>query len=89
MLEAINISQINQCLPEILKQVAHGQSIALEKNHKIVAMFTPVPKKTCMKIQELNQFFAELPQLDDDAALFANDLENIRQQIPVETSSWD
>ena len=52
-------------------------------------MFTPVPKKTCMKIQELNQFFAELPQLDEDATLFASDLENIRQQIPVETSSWD
>ena len=50
MLEAINISQINQCLPEMLNQVAHGQSIALEKNHQIVAIFSPPPKKPRMKI---------------------------------------
>ena len=89
MLEAINISQLNQCLPEMLDQVAHGQSIALEKNHQIVAMLTPPPKKTHMKIQALNQFFIGLPQLDEDTTTFANDLETIRQQIPAETSSWD
>lgn len=48
---------------------------------------TPSTKQT-LSINELNQFFAELPTLDDTDA-FESDLKNIRQQLPLESNSWD
>ena len=54
----------------------------------------PVVKKTqsakkSLSVNELNRFFAELPKLDDDAEVFAADLNIIRQQLPVESNQWD
>jgi hypothetical protein len=54
----------------------------------------PVIKKTLstkktLSIHQLNQFFAELPTLDDDADTFASDLKSIRQQLPLEFNPWD
>jgi|JFJP01.1.fsa_nt_gi hypothetical protein len=41
------------------------------------------------KISQLNSFFAQLPKLGEDSAALAEDLTAIRQQIPLETNSWD
>jgi hypothetical protein len=49
---------------------------------------TQLAKKTLF-INQLNQFFAQLPNLTDDACAFAADLKTIRQQLPLETDSWD
>ncbi len=41
------------------------------------------------KISQLNSFFAQLPKLEEDAVSFAEDIATIRQQMPLETNSWD
>lgn len=46
------------------------------------------PTQKTLSIHQLNQFFAELPTLDD-AEAFASDLKNIRQQLPLEANPWD
>lgn len=46
------------------------------------------PTKKTLSIHQLNQFFAELPTLDD-AEAFESDLKNIRQQLPLESNQWD
>jgi hypothetical protein len=47
------------------------------------------PAKKTLSINQLNQFFAELPKLADDADTFATDLKMIRQQLPLESNQWD
>ncbi len=89
MFEVIPVSEINQLLPQLLERVGHGESIALEQNRQIVAMFTPPTANTGLKISSLNRIFSKLPKLGEDAALFEGELNAIRQQVPTETNAWD
>jgi hypothetical protein len=47
------------------------------------------PAKKTLFINQLNHFFAQLPNLADDVSTFAADLKTIRQQLPLESSQWD
>jgi hypothetical protein len=47
------------------------------------------PTKKTLAINELNQFFAQIPKLADEMDAFAEDLKTIRQQLPLEANQWD
>lgn len=70
-------------LPAEFAHYAEAEIIVLP-----VVKKTPFTKKTLL-VNELNQFFSELPKLDDDADAFSADLNAIRQRLPVESNQWD
>ena len=41
-----------------------------------------------LQVKDLNRFFAELPELGEDAASFAQDIQTLRK-LPVEVDAWD
>jgi hypothetical protein len=50
---------------------------------------SPATTKASLKINQLNELFAKIPKLAEEADSFSDDLKTIRQQLPLETSQWD
>jgi hypothetical protein len=50
---------------------------------------SPTMTKASLKINGLNELFAKMPKLAEEADFYADDLKTIRQQLPLETSQWD
>lgn len=70
-------------LPAEFADCQEAEIIVLPRNKRSTTA------QSSLKISSLNQLFAQLPKLGEDCAVFAEELNAIRQQIPLETSAWD
>ncbi len=89
-MERINVTQAVRNFSDLLNRIYYqGVSVELERGNKVIARITPVLSESPLKVKDLNDIFAKLPALKDDAGSFRKDLETIRKQIPLEHPQWD
>jgi antitoxin (DNA-binding transcriptional repressor) of toxin-antitoxin stability system len=88
-MERISVTTAARSLSEILNRVMYqGAVFELERGNKIIARLSPANPLSPIQVKELNQFFAQLPSLDDDAESFAKDIKTIRQEMAKEQDPW-
>jgi hypothetical protein len=44
--------------------------------------------RSSLQAKDLNEFLAQLPRLDEDAGAFAEEIQAIRQSLPLEPDLW-
>lgn len=73
---------------ELVDRVSvEGIVVELERENVVVARLVPVAHR--LLVRDLNGVFAGLPPLGEDSDSFARDLEQIRREVPRETTAWD
>ena len=88
-MERISVTKAVRQFSDILNRVFYqGISVELERGNKVIARISPVSSEPPLKVKNLNRLFSELPSLGEDAEAFAKDLEDIRNQIPLEKNQW-
>lgn len=88
----ITATEAGRNLSNILSKVLYrGESFEIKRGREIIAKIIPVkPHTTEMKVNELNDFFQNLPRLEPgDTRAFAETLQEIRTQVGVEKNKWD
>ncbi len=89
-MDRISVTQAVRQFSDLLNKVYYqGISVELERANQVIAMITPVHKPVGLKVKDLNAFFADLPTLGEDASLFADDIDEIRKEYPLEKDHWD
>lgn len=88
-MEQINVTQAARQFSDLLNRVFYqGASFELERGNKVIARLCPVSAPRRVAVRDLNRLFAELPQLNEDAECFAQDLEAIRRAAGPECDPW-
>ena len=88
-MERITVTQAVRQFSDILNRVFYqGISVELERGNKVIARISPASSESPLKVKSLNRLFSGLPSLGKDAEAFAKDLEDIRNQIPLEKNQW-
>jgi antitoxin (DNA-binding transcriptional repressor) of toxin-antitoxin stability system len=89
-MERISVTQAVRQFSDLMNRVFYqGTIVELERGNRIIARISPVSQESPIKVKNLNDFFHELPSLYGDYTAFAEDLTNIRKQIPKERNQWD
>ncbi len=89
-MEEISVTSAARNLSELLNRVAYqGTSFELKRGGKSIARLVPAVPAKQLKVSDLNDLFARLPPLEDDADGFARDIDEIRRDLPVEQDPWD
>jgi antitoxin (DNA-binding transcriptional repressor) of toxin-antitoxin stability system len=86
----INATEAARRFSDILNRVSYqGANFEIVRGNKVVARVLPAAPSSPLKAEDLNQFFAGLPPLeDDDGERFAQEIESIRQGFPAEVDPW-
>ena len=88
-MERISVTQATSQFPELLNRVIHrGASFEVEQDNRVIARLLPADAPAKIQVSDLNRLFAELPDLGEDAAAFAADVEAIRNELPPEPEPW-
>lgn len=89
-MDRITVTQAARQFSDLLNKVYYqGVSIELERSNKVIAMITPIHRPSNLKAKDLNAFFIDLPSLGDDIDSFAEDMDKIGQEYPLEIDEWD
>jgi antitoxin (DNA-binding transcriptional repressor) of toxin-antitoxin stability system len=89
-MERISVTKAVRQFSDILNRIFYqGISVELERGNKVIARISPVSPESPLKVKDLNEIFANLPTLGEDAGVFAKELNDIRKQIPMENNQWD
>lgn len=89
-MERISVTQAVRQFSDVLNRVFYQKTIIeLERGNKVIARISPVTSTSPVKVKDLNKLFAELPRLGKDVTAFANNLVDIRKQLPPEQNQWD
>ncbi len=89
-MEEISVTSAARNLSELLNRVAYqGMSFELKRGGKSIARLVPAVPAKQLKVSDLNDLFARLPPLEDDADGFARGIDEIRRDLPVEQDPWD
>ncbi len=89
-MERINVTQAARNFSDLLNRVYYqGISVELERNNKVVAVLSPAQPVSKLRMEDLNDFFASLPSLGEDAKVFAEDLKAIRAETQAESEAWE
>ncbi|MCD6535360.1 MAG: antitoxin [Deltaproteobacteria bacterium] len=89
-MERISVTQAVRQFSDVLNRVFYQKTIIeLERGNKVIARISPVTSTSPVKVKDLNKLFAELPKLGKDVKAFANNLVDIRKQLPPEQNQWD
>ncbi len=89
-MECIKVTQAVRQFSDILNRVFYQRQIVeLQRGNKIIARLSPVALDSPLKVKDLNRIFADMPSLGEDAKVFADDLADIRKQVPAEKNLWD
>jgi len=87
--ERISVTQAARQFSDLLNRVFYqGASFELERNNKVIARLLPANAPVKVQAKDLNRLFSELPDLQEDAATFADDVEAVRNELPKEQESW-
>ncbi|MGB5685719.1 MAG: antitoxin [Candidatus Electrothrix sp.] len=88
-MERLTVTQAVRQFSDLMNRVFYQRSIVeLERGNKVIARICPVALESPLKVKDLNRFFHELPSLGKDSEGFAQDLEEIRKQVPTEKNRW-
>ena len=89
-MERISVTQAVRQFSDLMNRVFYqGTIVELERGNRVIARISPVSPESPLKVKDLNRFFHGLPSLDEDSEAFAEDLADIRKQIPMERNQWD
>lgn len=89
-MERLSVTQAVRQFSDLMNRVFYqGSTVELERGNKVIARICPVTSESPLKVKDLNSFFQELPSLGDDSERFAEDLAEIRKQVPAEQNQWD
>ncbi len=89
-MERISVTQAVRQFSDLMNRVFYqGTIVELERGNRVIARISPVSPESPLKVKHLNRFFHELPSLGEESGAFAEDLANIRKQIPMERTQWD
>lgn len=79
----MNVTEVEKNFINLVNQVHdQGISIDVESDDKINARLIPAEPPSPLSVSELNTFLRQLPVLDDDVAVFAKDIRDIRKEFP-------
>jgi antitoxin (DNA-binding transcriptional repressor) of toxin-antitoxin stability system len=87
----ISATEAGRSLSSILNKVHYrGESYEIKRGKEIIAKIIPVEhKRSGFKIEQLNEFFKNLPALEEaELACFEKDLQKIRRQVKPEKDPW-
>lgn len=88
-MERISITQATSQFPDLLNRVIQrGASFEVEQDNKVIARLLPADMPAKIQVSDLNRLFAELPDLGEDAAAFAADVEAVRNEPPPQPEPW-
>ena len=89
-MERISVTQAVRQFSDLMNRVFYqGAIVELERGNRVIARISPVSPESPLKVKHLNRFFHELPSLGDDSEIFAEDLADLKKQIPMERNQWD
>lgn len=89
-MDRISVTQAVRKFSDLMNRVFYqGTIVELERGNRVIARISPVSPESPLKVKDLNSFFHELPSLNADSEAFAEDLADIRKQIPRERNQWD
>lgn len=76
---------------DLLNKIKYqGKSYEVMRGGETVARIVPVRPVSALKVAELSDFFAELPELpDDEIDAFEKDLQGIRAEAGYVEGAWD
>ena len=92
MAKLITVTEVSRSLSDIVNRVYYmGESYDIKKGVNIVARLLPAKSKTSIRVEELNNFFENLSQLDQ------HDIEDFEKSIKESrsiktgkgTEAWD
>jgi antitoxin (DNA-binding transcriptional repressor) of toxin-antitoxin stability system len=89
-MERLTVTQAVRQFSDLMNRVFYqGSIVELERGNRVIARICPVAPDSPLKVKDLNDFFQELPSLGDDSERFAEDVAEIRKQVPTERNRWD
>ncbi len=88
-MERLSVTQAVRQFSDLMNRVCYqGAVVELERGNRVIARICPAAPASLLKVKDLNQLFQELPSLGEDTGRFAEDLAEIRKQVPVERNRW-
>jgi len=90
--KTIDVTYAQQHFQEILNQVnTQATSFYLTTNNQVIARILPAVtvKQKSLEVTELNQFFSQLPSLEDEGLTLLQDIQATRNQLKISEESWD
>lgn len=79
----------NRRLSDLLNRVAYqGASFELTRGGRRIARLVPAGPAKTVKVSELNDIFARLPKLDDDADAFERDIADAQAALVPDRDPW-
>lgn len=88
-MERLTVTQAVRQFSDLMNRVFYqGTVVELERGNRVIARIHPVAPASPLQVKDLNDFFQELPSLGDDSKRFAEDVAEIRKQVPAEQNRW-
>ncbi len=77
--------------PEPLSHVEHqGESFEVARGNEVVARLVLATPPGSVPVAELDQLFANIPQLDeDDIEAFENEIRAVRSNLDIPVAKWE
>ncbi len=88
-MERINVTQAARNFSDLLNRVYYqGVSVELERGNKVVARLVPALPAPSLAAGDLEELFASLPKLGNDAESFAEDVKGADESFLPEDDVW-
>jgi len=89
-MEQVNVTQAARQLSDLLNRVAYqGASFELTRGGRRIARLVPAGPPKRVKVSELNDIFARVPKLGDDADAFERDIADAQSAIVPDRDPWE
>jgi prevent-host-death family protein len=89
-MEQVNVTQAARQLSDLLNRVAYqGASFELTRGGRRIARLVPAGPPKRVRVSELNDIFAHIPKLGDDADAFERDIADAQSAIVPDRDPWE
>ena len=89
-MEQVKVTQAARQLSDMLNRVAYqGASFELTRGGRRIARLVPAGPPQRVKVSELNDIFAQIPKLGDDADAFERDIADAQAAIVSDRDPWE
>lgn len=89
-MERMTVEEATRDFPALVHRVCEERvTIDIEQDHEAIIRLTPIRTKRPVMACDLNELFASLPSLGDDAEAFARDVEEGRRNFLPEKDLWE
>ena len=81
-MERMTVEEATRDFPALVHRVCEERvTIDIEQDHEAIIRLTPIRTKRPVMACDLNELFASLPSLGDDAEVFARDIADAQAQL--------